>query len=147
MSVVPTQMKLVETNRAGKAVPKRREGFYVLPGDRVYVSVTTFLGVIDKPFLRQWFAKVSCEALMEDPSISLEEACSAPNRHRDKAGDAGSTFHSFAEAYQGGYKWNVPLIEPKLGVAAIVNPNVFIYGYKDRLFDVVLHANIVSLKF
>lgn len=46
----------------------------------------------------------------------------------------------------GNYQWNVPLLEPKLGLAVIVNPNVFLYGYKDRLADVVIHANIFTVK-
>lgn len=104
MSVNPTLMKPATVNHAGKPVPKRRAGYYVIDEHRVYPSITTILQVIAKPALIHWSAKVTAEALMEDPSLDLDQAIAVGKMKKEKAGDAGSTVHSWAEAYKQGAK-------------------------------------------
>lgn len=98
----PTAMKPATVNRLGKPVPKRRAGYYVLDDHRVYPSITTILQVIAKPQLIYWSAKVTAEALMEDPTLDLDEAIATGKRKKESAGDVGTTIHSWAEAYKRG---------------------------------------------
>lgn len=85
------------------------------PGGRHYIhpvtgskqpGVTTILGVLDKPALVGWAARSVAEfaadnldavtLLGRDERVSLMKG--APFRKRDKAGDAGTEAHAYAEA-------------------------------------------------
>ena len=68
-------------------------------------GVTTVLGVINKPALVAWSAKMACEYVREnlhdlaDLEGVLELAKGAHNRFRDKAADAGTDVHAECEEY------------------------------------------------
>ena len=68
-------------------------------------GVTTVLGVINKPALVAWSAKMACEYVREnlhdlaDIERVLELAKGAHNRFRDKAADAGTDVHAECEKY------------------------------------------------
>lgn len=77
---------------------------YFLDG-KPMTGVTTVLGVINKPALVAWSAKMACEYVREnlrdlaDLERVLELAKGAHNRFRDKAADAGTDVHAECEKY------------------------------------------------
>ena len=79
---------------------KRRDGFYYLPGDRKYPSVTTILQVIAKPALLNWAARTAASLVLEDPERfdTADKAAGGIFTKRDKAADRGSMVHSLCEA-------------------------------------------------
>lgn len=79
---------------------RRRDGFYHLPGNRKYPSVTTILGVLAKPALIHWAAKTSAALVLDDPAQydTAEKAAGGIYAARDKAADRGSMVHSLIEA-------------------------------------------------
>lgn len=83
---------------------RRRDGFYYLPENRRYASVTTILQVIAKPALLNWAAKTAASLVLEDPETfdSAEKAAGGIYAKRDKAADRGSLVHSLAEALDRG---------------------------------------------
>jgi len=78
---------------------QRRGGFYWV-GDKPYLTVTTILKIIDKPALRYWFGKQVYLAMIQNPTLSEQEALSAPYKISDKAKSRGLTVHSIIEAYK-----------------------------------------------
>ena len=78
---------------------KRRAGFY-WEDDQPFVSVTTVLGVIEKPALRYWATKQVYWAMALDPSLSEKEALAAPFRKSKNAMRRGTLVHSMVEAYK-----------------------------------------------
>lgn len=83
---------------------RRRDGFYYLPGDRKYPSVTTILQIIARPALIPWAAKTAAALVLEDPDTydTAEKAAGGIYTKRDKAADRGSMVHSLAEAIDRG---------------------------------------------
>lgn len=82
----------------------KKEGhIYTLNGKRL-TGITTILGVISKPALIGWSAKMSSEYVLnnlkdiKDLERVCEEAKTAHARKRDKAGDAGTDVHEIIEA-------------------------------------------------
>jgi hypothetical protein len=77
---------------------------YFLDG-KPMTGVTTVLGVINKPALVAWSAKMACEYVREnlknidDLESVLELAKGAHNRFRDNAADAGTDVHAECEKY------------------------------------------------
>lgn len=80
--------------------------FYVNPNDGALVpSVTTILGIMDKPAIPRWAAKevaeyavrerAALEKLPPEDQITLLKG--APWKKRDKAADIGTQAHSYAE--------------------------------------------------
>jgi len=90
----PTKKIAKVDNRA-----KRRAGFYWEDG-QPFVSVTTALGVIEKPALRYWATKQVYWAMALDPSLSEKEALAAPFRKSKSAMSRGTMVHSMVEAYR-----------------------------------------------
>jgi len=82
---------------------KKRGGFYWIDG-KPYVSVTQVLRAIDKPSLRFWYGKMVYYALVKDPSLSEQDALSAPYQEMRRAASRGSTIHSLIEALKNGNK-------------------------------------------
>ena len=77
----------------------RRGGFYWI--DKTpYLSVTTVLGIIDKPALRYWFGKEVYQAMLVDPTMDERTALAKPYETSDSAKERGSTVHSLVEAYK-----------------------------------------------
>lgn len=98
----PTMMKPATKNAKGKDVPKRRAGYYIIDENRIYPSVTSILQVIAKPQLIYWSAKVTAEALMENPMLDLDQAIAAGKNRKEAAGATGSTIHTWIEAWKQG---------------------------------------------
>lgn len=92
------------TNRSKKVAGMgRRDGFYrlVVNGEeQKYASVTTILGVINKPALVNWAAKTAANLVLEDPYEynTAEKAAGGIYGARDKAASRGSTVHSAVES-------------------------------------------------
>lgn len=80
----------------------QKRGGYYFKDNTPYVSVTRVLEIIDKPALRYWFGKQVYKAMVVNPSISEQEALSAPYAASDKAKNRGSAVHSVVEAYKAG---------------------------------------------
>src|SRR3990167_8288457 len=115
----------METKKSVKSFPARRNGIYYLDeqiikktmvtlsklapegwkwqGDykkkREYPSSTTILGASAKPYLVSWAARETAKAALADPTLSHQEAASIIYKKRDKAGNLGTTIHSWAEAF------------------------------------------------
>lgn len=77
----------------------RRGGFYWV-GKTPYISVTTALGIIDKPALRYWYGQSVYHAMVEDPELSEKDALAAPYQKSKKAMSRGTTVHTIVEAYK-----------------------------------------------
>jgi len=77
----------------------RRGGFY-WADKKPYISVTTVLGIIDKPALRHWYGQSVYQAMVKDPELSEKDALAAPYQKNKKAMSRGSTIHSIIEAYK-----------------------------------------------
>jgi len=90
---------------------KRRAGFY-WEDDQPFVSVTTVLGVIEKPALRYWATKQVYWAMALDPSLSEKEALAAPFRKSKNAMRRGTLVHSMVEAYKHNQKYVNTIAEP-----------------------------------
>lgn len=91
--------------------------YYADPGGRKeYTGVTTILGVIAKPALIGWAAKMACEYIRENGrncttaggpvcyevfDSVLEEARTAHTKKRDTAAEAGTDLHGLVEEYVG----------------------------------------------
>jgi len=90
---------------------KRRAGFY-WEDDQPFVSVTTVLGVIEKPALRYWATKQVYWAMALDPSLSEKEALAAPFRKSKNAMRRGTLVHSMVEAYKHNQKYVDTIAEP-----------------------------------
>lgn len=78
---------------------RKGAGLYFID-DKRYVRVTSVLDIIEKPFLRQWYAKECYYAMLKDPSISEEDAINAARKKIRTALDRGSLVHSMVEAFQ-----------------------------------------------
>jgi hypothetical protein len=80
--------------------PRRRDGWYYLDGGR-YPSVTTILGVLNKPALVHWAARTAAALALEDPVKynTAEAAAGGIYAMRDRAADRGVLVHSLAEAF------------------------------------------------
>ena len=79
----------------------RRGGLYWKKDPKKpYVSVTAFLNIIAKPFLMTWFGKLIYWAMVEDPSLSQQEALDVPNQKGKEARARGTTVHSLVEVYK-----------------------------------------------
>jgi len=77
-----------------KKLPTRRNSLYLIDGiEEPLISVTTILGVIDKPQLLWWAAQTAAEIALEDPSKTARECASGIYKKRDRAGDRGSDVH------------------------------------------------------
>jgi hypothetical protein len=87
----------------------RRGGFYWLEG-QPFASVTTIIGVLDKPALRYWFGKQVYLATVANPGMSEKEAMNAPYSINNSAKDRGQTIHSIVEAFKatGDYIEGIP---------------------------------------
>jgi len=82
---------------------QRRGGFY-WKGEKPYVSVTTVIGIIDKPMLRRWYGEQVYNAMLANPNLRKEDALAAPSDISSQAKNRGSTVHSMVEAYKQGNK-------------------------------------------
>lgn len=78
----------------------RRGGLYWVD-KKPYLSVTTVLGIIDKPALRFWYGQQVHRAMVQDPSLSEKDALAAPYQKSRKAMNRGTTIHSLVETYKG----------------------------------------------
>lgn len=79
----------------------RRGGLYWKKDPKKpYLSVTTALSIIDKPALRYWFGKMVYYAMVQDPTLSEQEALSAPYKKNKEATGRGTTVHSIVEVYK-----------------------------------------------
>jgi hypothetical protein len=79
----------------------RRGGFYWNEANIPFATVTTILGdVIRKKGLEYWLKEQVFLAVVQDPTISKEEALNAPNKLSSVAKDRGTTVHSIVEAYK-----------------------------------------------
>ncbi len=83
--------------------PRRRDGFYRIAG-RKLPSVTTILGVLNKPALVHWAARTAAGLVLDDPQAFDTSAKAAAGIYlaRDRAADRGALVHSFAEALSRG---------------------------------------------
>jgi len=85
-------------------IPTRRAGFYLVDGID-YPSVTTILGVINKPALMRWAAKMGAKAVLMDPTKydTPEAAAAAIYEINEQGGqtatERGTEAHAVAEAY------------------------------------------------
>lgn len=82
------------------AVPVRKSGWYNIDG-KLYPSVTTILGVINKPALMTWAAKKAAEFALSDPLIydTPEKCAGAIYEKKESAAERGSDAHMVAESY------------------------------------------------
>jgi hypothetical protein len=80
---------------------------YKVPGDeRLYPSVTSVLGVLDKPAIPRWAAREAARYALEhadelsrlDFDQALRRASGAPWAERDRAADKGTDTHGVMEA-------------------------------------------------
>ena len=78
----------------------RRGGFYWDKQGKPYISVTTILGVLDKPALRWWFGREVYNAMVVDPTLTQKEALGAPYASSKKAMGRGTSVHSIVENYK-----------------------------------------------
>lgn len=81
---------------------QRRGGLYFSGENPPYITVTTALGIIEKPALQHWFGKQVWSAMIADPTLSWEQARQKPYETRDRAASRGSTVHSIIEAIKAG---------------------------------------------
>lgn len=86
---------------SGNLKNTKRGSFYWKDG-KPYASVTTILGVIDKPALRRWYGEQVYIAMLNDPTMQKEAALAAPYEISNRAKDRGTTIHSLVEAYKKG---------------------------------------------
>jgi hypothetical protein len=77
----------------------RRGGYYWLEGTP-YVTVTNVLRVIDKPALRYWVGREVYLAMVQDPTMSKEEALRSPYKKTKAGAERGSAVHSIVEAWK-----------------------------------------------
>lgn len=78
-----------------EGMPKRRNSSYYLASlDHPVPSVTTIIGVINKPALSAWFAKEGARIAFEDPSQTVEDVKRKMEENRVVAADRGSDIHS-----------------------------------------------------
>ena len=109
-------MKVASKNSAGKDVPIRRGGRYVLSETEQPYSVTTVLngGLPKQHVLMGWAARVAALAILDDPSLSVEEAVGKIYEKRDSAGGKGTTLHAWAELVTKGVTPDVSLLPEAL---------------------------------
>jgi predicted RecB family nuclease len=81
----------------------KRGSFYFV-GKKPYASVTTILGVIDKPALRRWYGEQVYYSMVANPNLEKEKAMNAPYAVSESAKSRGTTVHSMVEAYKTGTK-------------------------------------------
>lgn len=98
---------------------------YDLPGhdDREFVSATTLLGLLNKPALLPWAAKLVATRAVDDqswldmdPDAAVDYLKTAAIDARDSAGDRGTRIHEAIEAYL-----NDVAAPVDAGIAATVN--------------------------
>jgi hypothetical protein len=77
----------------------KRGGFY-WDGGEPYISVTQVLKVIDKPALRHWVGREVFLAMVKNPTMSEQEALSAPYAKTRAGAERGSAVHSIVEAWE-----------------------------------------------
>lgn len=98
-----------------KDKPARRQ--YRVDGKRV-PGVTTILGVLDKPALLGWAARIAADAAVEavangmPPDAAKEAGRKAVFARRDKAADLGTRAHALVEAHFAGESITVDLGNP-----------------------------------
>lgn len=78
----------------------RRGGFYWDEEQNPMLSVTTILGIIDKPALRYWYGQEVFNAMIKNPGLNEREALAAPYQSGQSAASRGKTVHSIVEAYK-----------------------------------------------
>ena len=81
--------------------PQRRGGYYLIDGIDM-PSVTTILGIINKPALITWAAKQGAKAVLKDPVLYDTPYAAASAIYTidgEKATDRGKEAHAVAEAY------------------------------------------------
>ena len=90
----------IATEKSSQKFSRRRDGWYFLPGDKKYASVTTILDVLAKPALINWAAKTAASLVLADPDEydSAQKAAAGIYQVRDRAADRGSMVHSMIEA-------------------------------------------------
>jgi hypothetical protein len=87
----------------------KKRNRYEVDGERV-AGVTTHTGILDKPALIPWAAKMASEYLktrwepgkpykQEEIDLLLEDAKNAHRIRKEKAGDIGSNIHELVESY------------------------------------------------
>lgn len=111
---------------------KKQAGLTFTPGNHTYrldgkpvPGVTTILGVLDKPAIPKWAAKVVAEYVADNPDAlevlrdagrpalvnTLKEV---PWQKRDKAADRGHTLHDYAQQLLEGVEIDVDQVPPEL---------------------------------
>lgn len=89
------------------ALPRSSKGTYLIEGTK-YPSVTTIIGVLDKPALMYWAAKAVAEAAVflpdewipiarRDQQAAVDHLKSSPWRDRDRGANLGSALHKAIE--------------------------------------------------
>jgi hypothetical protein len=78
---------------------EKRGGYYWYEGEP-YVSVTKVLQVIDKPALRHWVGREVYLAMVKEPTLSEQEALSAPYAKTRAGAERGSAVHSIVESWK-----------------------------------------------
>lgn len=94
-----------------------KEGrIYTLPGGEKVPSVTTVLGILDKPWMGPWAAKMVATEAVDNRTwwseLARDEAISYlkgfPFRKRDEAGELGTAVHEVSEALASDLPFDVP---------------------------------------
>jgi hypothetical protein len=96
---------MTPASKPGAATVKVDRYGYKINGD-FFPRVTSFVGMLPKPWLGAWAAKMVAQKAVDDPSwrkLSRETAVKklkgAPWEKRDAAGDRGSAVHKAIECY------------------------------------------------
>lgn len=78
----------------------RRAGLYWKTPTEPYLSVTSALGVINKPQLAYWYGQQVYYAVAANPSLDEKAALAAPYKTSNDAKERGSTIHTIIEAFK-----------------------------------------------
>lgn len=76
-------------------IQNRKNGYYYLSNDRKYPSVTAILQVINKPALMYWGAKISAQAMKDNPELEVLEAVNKIKETSKETTDRGSEVHRY----------------------------------------------------
>jgi hypothetical protein len=81
-------------------MPIRRDDLYHVAGERL-PATTAIIGILDRPYLRRWAARVAAEAVLSDPDKynTAEKASLVPDQYRDDAAGRGKAVHAMIEAW------------------------------------------------
>ena len=113
----------------------KRSGIYYLTKDGKdyeFVSVTSVLTAIAKPQLIHWAASLSARAVLQDPTISEEEAISSIYIAKKDGASRGSLVHSLVEAADNGAVPDIEKLPPYIRPYALAHQK-FIGDFSPKL--------------